>query len=99
MTPRHSGTIWSTYQLSPQWRFGGGLNAKSAQTPNRNPAGILAPRYITGDLLAEYTPTDQIAVKLNVLNVTNKHYAESLYTGHYIQGAPRTLQVTLTTRF
>jgi catecholate siderophore receptor len=99
MTPRHSGTIWSTYQLTPQWRLGGGLNAKSSQTPNRNPPGVIAPKYITGDLLAEYTPTDQIGIKLNVLNVTNKHYAESLYTGHYIQGAPRTVQVTLTTRF
>ena len=99
MTPRHSGTIWSTVQITPQWRLGGGLNAKSAQTPNRNPAGVVAPKYMTGDLLAEYAPTDQIAVKLNVLNVTNKHYAESLYTGHYIQGAPRTVQVTLTTRF
>jgi catecholate siderophore receptor len=99
MTPRHSGTIWSTYQVTPRWRFGAGLNAKSSQTPNRNPAGVVAPKYITGDLLAEYTPTDQIALKLNVLNVTNKHYAESLYTGHYIQGAPRTVQMTLTTRF
>jgi catecholate siderophore receptor len=99
MTPRHSGTIWSTYQVTPKWRFGAGLNAKSSQTPNRNPAGVVAPRYVTGDLLAEYTPTDQIGLKLNVLNVTNKHYAESLYTGHYIQGAPRTVQMTLTTRF
>jgi catecholate siderophore receptor len=99
MTPRHSGTIWSTYQVSMQWRFGAGLNAKSSQTPNRNPAGVVAPKYVTGDLLAEYTPTEQIGVKLNVLNVTNKHYAESLYTGHYIQGAPRTVQMTLTTRF
>ncbi len=35
--------------------LGGGLNARSSQTPNRNPAGIVAPRYVTGDLLAEYT--------------------------------------------
>jgi len=99
MTPRHSGTIWSTYQLTPMWRVGAGLNARSSATPLRNPAGIVAPKFVTGDLLAEFTPTDQTAVKLNVLNVANKHYAESLYTGHYIQGAPRTVQVTLTTRF
>ena len=99
MTPRHSGTIWSTYQITSRWRFGAGLNARSSATPLRNPAGIVAPKFVTGDLLAEYTPTDQIALKLNVLNVTDKHYAESLYTGHYIQGAPRTVQVTLTTRF
>ncbi|MCW5661144.1 MAG: TonB-dependent receptor [Burkholderiaceae bacterium] len=99
MTPRHSGTIWSTYQVTPRWRFGAGLNARSSATPLRNPAGIVAPKFVTGDLLAEYTPTDQVALKLNVLNLTDKHYADSLYSGHYIQGAPRTVQVTLTTRF
>ena len=99
MTPRHSGTIWSTYQLTPQLRFGAGLNARSAQTPNRNPAGIVAPHFVTGDLLAEYTFSDAVAVKLNVLNVTNKFYADALYAGHYVQGAPRTVTMTLSTHF
>jgi catecholate siderophore receptor len=99
LTPRHSGTIWTTYQLTPQWRIGGGLNARSSQTPNRNPAGIVAPKFVTGDLLAEYTLSDAIAFKLNITNVTNKLYADSLYTGHYIPGAPRSVQLTMTGRF
>ncbi|HEY9063588.1 MAG TPA: TonB-dependent siderophore receptor [Burkholderiaceae bacterium] len=99
LTPRHSGTIWSTYQLTPQWRFGGGLNARSSQTPNRNPAGIVAPHYVTGDLLAEYTYSDAVSFKLNVNNVTNKLYADSLYTGHYIPGAGRMVYLTMTGRF
>ena len=99
MTPRHSGTIWSTYQISKAFRLGGGLNARSSQTPNRNPVGIVAPRFITGDLLAEYTLSDQVGFKLNVLNVTNKLYADSLYTGHYIPGQGRMVQLTMTARF
>ncbi|WP_395703705.1 TonB-dependent receptor [Aquabacterium sp.] len=99
LTPRHSGTIWNTYQVTEQFRVGAGLNFRSAQTPNRNPVGIVAPSWITGDLLFEYTPTQQLGFKLNVLNVTNKFYADSLYTGHYIQGAPRTINLTVTTRF
>ncbi len=99
MTPRHSGTIWTTYQFTPTLRLGGGLNARSSQTPNRNPAGIVAPKFVTGDLLFEYTPSDTLAFKLNVLNVTNKLYADSLYTGHYIPGAPRSVQLTMTSRF
>ncbi len=99
LTPRHSGTIWSTYQIAPQLRFGAGLNARGSQTPNRNPAGIVAPTFVTGDVLAEYTPTDQIAIRLNVLNVTDKLYADSLYTGHYIAGQPRTVYVSLAARF
>jgi len=99
LTPRHSGTIWTTYQVTPQWRIGGGLNARSSQTPNRNPVGIVVPHYVTGDLLAEYTVSDAVSFKLNVNNVTNKLYADSLYTGHYIPGAGRMVYLTMTGRF
>ena len=99
MTPRHSGTVWTTYQLTPTFRLGAGLNARSAQTPNRNPAGVVAPKFVTGDLLLEYTHSQAVAVKLNVLNVTNAFYADSLYTGHYIQGAARSVQLTMTAKF
>jgi len=99
LTPRHSGTVWSTYQVTKQVRLGGGLNARSSQTPNRNPAGVVAPSFFTGDLLAEYALNEAVAFKLNVTNVTNELYADSLYTGHYIPGLGRTVQVTMTARF
>ncbi|MEP7303189.1 MAG: TonB-dependent receptor, partial [Caldimonas sp.] len=99
LTPRHSGSIFTTYQITPAVRIGGGLNARSSQTPNRNPPGIVAPRFVTGDLLAEYAFSPAIAFKLNMINVTNKLYADSLYTGHYIPGQPRTVYGTMTARF
>ena len=99
MTPRHSGTMFTTYQITPAFRVGGGLNFRSSQTPNRNPPGIVAPSYVTGDLMAEYAFDPQITLKLNVINVTNKLYADSLYTGHYIPGQPRTVYATVTARF
>jgi len=80
-------------------RVGGGLNARSSQTPNRNPVGIVAPSYATGDLLAEFTLNGSIAFKLNVNNVTNKLFADSLYTAHYVPGAGRTALLSMTTRF
>ncbi len=99
LTPRQSGTIWTTYQITPQWRVGGGLNARSSQTPNRNPVGIVALSYITGDLLAEFTLNDAISFKLNFNNVTNKLFADSLYTAHYVPGAGRMVFLSMTTRF
>ena len=80
-------------------RLGAGLNARSAQTPNRNPAGIVAPRFVTADLLAEYAFNDSISFKVNVVNVTDKLYADSIYTGHYIPGQARTLYVTMSARY
>jgi catecholate siderophore receptor len=100
LSPEHSGTVWSTYQLTPNWRVGAGLNFRSKQSPADTTAPSWeAPSFITGDLMAEYTINQQFTVKANLTNVTNKLYAESLYRGHYIPGAGRMLQVALTAKF
>ena len=99
LTPRHSGSLFTTYQLSKALRFGGGATARGAQTPNRNPAGITAPGFVTYDAIAEYAFSDTLALKLNILNLTNKRYADSLYTSFYVPGQARTGYLTLTARF
>ncbi len=99
LTPRNSGSFWTTYQLLPQLRLGGGVTFRSSQTPNRNPPGIVAPSFITGDLMAQYDFSDAVGLMLNVTNVTNRYYADTLYSGHYVPGAPRAVQATLTLRF
>lgn len=96
LTPRHSGTIWTTYKLGGAWRVGGGLNARSSDTPAGST--ISAPRYVTADLMAEYTAGD-LSYKFNLTNVTNKHYADYLYRGHYVPGKARTAQVTVAYKF
>ncbi|KNZ33397.1 MAG: TonB-dependent receptor [Methylibium sp. NZG] len=99
LTPTHSGTIWSNYKLSPQWRVGAGLNARSGVAPLRNP-GFTVPRYITGDVMAEYTAAvDHLSFKLNVTNVADKLYADELYPGHYIPGPGRLYQMTMSLKF
>lgn len=98
LTPRHSGTVWTTYQLTPELRVGGGLNFRSSQTPNRNP-GWEVPGYVTGDLMAEYTINQRYTIKANLTNATNKLYADSVYSGHYIPGAGRLFQITASMKF
>jgi len=99
LTPRHSGTVWTTYQLTPAWRLGAGLNARGAQTPNRNPVGVVAPAFVTADLMAEVAVHRQLTLKLNVTNLADKVYADAIYSGHYVPGAPRTVQLTATAKF
>jgi catecholate siderophore receptor len=98
LTPVHSGTVWATYQLTPQLRIGSGINFRSEQAPNRNP-GWLAPGFATLDLMSEYKFDERTSVKANLTNVADKLYADSLYSGHYIPGAGRTAQVTLNVKF
>lgn len=99
LTPRYSGSLWTTYKLNPQWRVGGGFNARSGQQPNRNP-GFYAPKFVVANLMAEYTVLeDELLFRLNVDNVTNKLYADTLYTGHYVPGKGRIVALTGTYKF
>jgi len=99
LTPRYSGTFWTTYAITPQLRVGGGLNARSSQQPNRNP-GFFAPKFVTGDLMAEYAVVrDTLLFKLNVNNVSNKLYADQLYTSFYVPGTGRVVTLTGTYKF
>ena len=101
LIPRHSGTVWTTYKLSAQWRVGGGVNARSSMYPYQVTT-FTVPNYVTADLMAEYTPSStqgDLSFKLNLTNVTDKLYADMVYRGHYIAGKGRQLQLTGTYRF
>jgi catecholate siderophore receptor len=100
LSPRHSGTVWTTYQLTPKWRVGGGLNFRSRQAPPDATAPVWeAPGFVTADLLAEYMINDRWTLKANVSNLTNKLYADALYRGHYVPGVGRLVQVSVSSRF
>jgi len=94
LTPLYSGTLWNTYQLTQPLRLGAGINFRGEQTPNRNP-GWKVPGYETLDLMAEYRFSERYTLKGNINNATDVRYADQIYTGHYIPGAARTLQLTL----
>ncbi|HEU4458496.1 MAG TPA: TonB-dependent siderophore receptor [Methylibium sp.] len=94
LTPRHSGTIWTTYQFSPKWRAGAGVNARSGVSPVGAMVPFDVPRYVTGDVMAEFKANDQLTYKLNVSNVTDKLYADGVYRVHYVPGPGRTVAVT-----
>ncbi len=102
LTPKHSGSVWSSWQLTRALRVGTGLNFRSASTPADQQAAsaVTSPGYGTLELMGEYAiDPDRYVVKANLANVTNKLYGASLYRGHYVPGAGRTLQVTGTLKF
>ncbi len=98
LTPRISATLWNTYQVNSQWRVGAGVNHRGAQTPNRNP-GWEAPAFTTVDVMVEFRHDDHLTFKGNVSNLTNKLYADQLYSAHYVPGAGRLVQFTASYKF
>jgi catecholate siderophore receptor len=97
LTPVHSGSAWTTYQLTSQWRVGGGVTFRGRQTPTRSEFEVRS--FVVGDLMAEYAYSDALSFKANMSNVTNKLYADQLYPAHYIPGAGRLTQITASYKF
>ncbi len=100
LTPKHAGTVFTTYQVTPKIRVGGGLSYRDKQAPADVTAPPWeAPAFVTGDLFAEYKLDKTWNFKLNVSNVSDKYYADTLYRGHYIPGAGRLVQGTVVVSF
>lgn len=94
LTPKHSASLWTTYMVMPKLRIGGGLNYRGKQNPEGS-RNVQADSFVTFDAMAEYTITETTTLKLNVTNLTDELYADSLYRGFYVPGAARTVQLTL----
>ena len=91
--------MFTTYKITPQIRVGGGVTARSGYQPNRNP-GFYVPKFATLSLLAEYELLkDKLTLRANLNNVTDKLYAETVYTGHYVPGEGRTFALTGSYKF
>jgi len=94
--------LWSTYQITPQWRVGGGINFRGKQTPAdvTSTSGVWSVKaYHTLDLMAEYTINQTFTLKANLSNLEDKLYADALYRGHYIPGPGRNVQLELVSKF
>ena len=98
LTPLHSASLWTTYRLTPLLRIGGGLNYRGEQNPE-GARHVTAKAFTTLDLMAEYLISETATLKLNVTNLTNELYADSLYRGFYTPGAAPSIQVTLKINF
>ncbi len=98
LTPKHSGTMWTTYRVAQKWRVGAGLNGASGDTPVGLATPFKVPAWVTADLMAEYAWAG-LTARLYVANVTDRHHADLVYRGHYVPGKPRTVSLTLAAQF
>jgi catecholate siderophore receptor len=99
-TPRDSATLWTTYNVTPQWEAGGGFTHMSDRFAS-NTDVVSADGYTRWDAtLAYHQP--KYDVRLNILNLTNKQYIDSLIPsdgGRSVPGPGRTFLLTLAYRF
>jgi catecholate siderophore receptor len=99
-TPRNTFTTWTTYTFAEHWEAGGGPTYMS-QRYAANTDLVSVGGYTRWDAtLAYHQPSYDI--RLNVINLTNKHYFDALIQsdgGRSVPGIGRTEMVTFTYKF
>ena len=80
-TPEHSASVWTTYQISNAFSIGYGLTYQGEYTFARTSATAdlyYTPDYVVHRAMAAYEINDNIALQLNLDNVTDEVYYERI---------------------
>ena len=112
-SPTYTYNFWTTYAFMPKWKAGLGFDAKSeryAYSPNTANAnnsftnGVFdpnkAPAYVRWDGMLAYEEKNY-AVRLNVYNLTDTDWYESIYDngGFVVPGMKQTAVLTTELKF
>src|SRR5262249_41118623 len=94
LVPRHQATLWSTFDLTPQWGVGGGVGAQTKGFTSFTNQGT-RPGFARLDGLAYFTQ-GRYRVAVNVENALNRRYYATANNDNNISpGTPRNVQVTV----
>jgi catecholate siderophore receptor len=99
--PRSSFNLWSTYRLPFGLTVGGGVqhtdgyyfnNTNALTTANAAAIRDLT-RYWLANAMGMYRVNRRLAFQVNASNLTDARYVDRGYTGHFVPGAGRAIQV------
>lgn len=100
LSPSRQANLFTTYRVNEQWRVGAGLTAVSQNKPANSVTTLnRAPGYVKADALVEYRVNKDNTLKLNIDNLFDKVYYNTLYRGFAAPGDARSVRVTLTSKF
>lgn len=103
-TPKHSGSIWTTYELA-DWTFGYGFTYQGGIYPQNNAETVYRPTddYWVHRAMVGYRLSDAISLQFNVDNLLDEEYYTNIRnnttSGWAIPGEARSAVLTATFRF
>jgi catecholate siderophore receptor len=96
-TPRHSMSLWSTYELPFGLEIGGGVRHVGERfTSNTNTRKVDG--YWLVDATVAYDFDPRFSLRLNLFNLFDEEYVDSLSGGHFVPGSARSAVATLAFR-
>lgn len=95
--PRHTLSVWTTYDLGGGWEIGGGVQGAGKRYGSNTNTNYV-PGYTRWDAEVAYKQPD-FDVRLNVVNLTDTQWYEAVYTGHAIPGTGRAATLSVDYRF
>ena len=100
LTPKFSGSLWSTYRLPRNLTLGGGIRFTDDVFINAANT-ITSPGYRLVDGLAEYAVNSHFTLRLNLYNLTDERYIRNVNNngGRYNPGHPRSAMLSSDVRF
>ncbi len=105
-SPKLTFTGWTTYKLPFGLTLGGGMRYVDSQVRSANaalPATNVAqlPSYTVYDAMAAYEVNKNLTLQLNLYNLTDKFYVQSLNNGgsRFVLGQPRSAFLSANLKF
>ena len=96
--PRHSATLWTTYDFLEKWQIGGGPTYVSSRYNNAANAARI-PGHVLWDATLAYQLTKNFQFRLNGINLTNDLYYSNISGGHVVPGIGRTFIFSTSFKF
>ena len=80
--PDHTLSIWTTYQVNDQFGYGIGFTRQGDSNISNNKPGLILPEYTRVDFAAYYDVSEDLAIRLNIENLTDKVYFPHSHSTH-----------------
>jgi len=103
-TPKSSFTLWTSYDITPSFKIGGGARFND-ELKRGTDGAVGTPKYTESywvfDAMASYRISPNIDLRLNVYNIADEEYVASINKSgyRYTPGAPRSASLTANFRF
>ena len=98
--PDHTLSLWTTYQVNDSFGYGIGFTRQGKSNISNNKPGLILPDYTRVDFAAFYDVSEDLTIRLNIENLTDKVYFPHSHSTHQASvGEEVNARLSITRRF